>query len=55
VWVDGKQVINDWTWHPPKSNDYTIELQAGKHEFRIEHFEIDGMAQLQFRIEPAKP
>lgn len=55
VWVDGKLVIDDWTWHPPKPNDADVRLAAGKHELRIEHFEIDGVAQLEFRIEPAKP
>jgi nitrous oxidase accessory protein NosD len=54
VWVDNRRVIDDWTWHPPKENSTTVELKAGSHKVRIEHFEIDGLAQLQFRIEPAR-
>ena len=52
VWIDGQRLIDDWTWHPPKDNDTVVELDAGAHEIRIEHFEIDGHAQLQFRLEP---
>jgi hypothetical protein len=54
VFVDGKKVIEDWTWHAPKSNDAEIALDGGAHAVRIEHFEIDGFAQLQWRIEPAR-
>lgn len=54
VWVDGKLVVDDWTWHPPKENDAEVSLAEGEHKIRIEHFEIDGMAQLQFSLEPAK-
>ncbi len=53
VWVDEERVIDDWTWHPPKEHTATVTLEAGKHHFRIEHFEIDGWAQLQFDLEPA--
>ncbi|HEY3242724.1 MAG TPA: PA14 domain-containing protein, partial [Phycisphaerae bacterium] len=52
VWIDDQKLIDDWTWHPPKENDATVELKDGEHRIRIEHFEIDGFAQLQFRIEP---
>ncbi len=52
VWVDGDTVIDDWTWHPPKENTATVTLAGGNHTFRVEHFEIDGYAQLQLRIEP---
>nr|MBP7937388.1 right-handed parallel beta-helix repeat-containing protein [Phycisphaerae bacterium] len=54
VTVDGKRVIDDWTWHPPKENTAPIDLVAGKHKIRIDHFEIDGVSQLQFRIEPVR-
>jgi len=54
VWIDEKKVIDDWTWHPPKENTATVDLEGGAHKVRIEHFEIDGFAQLQFRIEPAR-
>ncbi|HUU85364.1 MAG TPA: right-handed parallel beta-helix repeat-containing protein [Phycisphaerae bacterium] len=52
VWIDGDLVIDDWTWHPPKENDAIVSLPAGRHQIRIEHFEIDGYAQLRFGMEP---
>ncbi len=54
VWIDDQRIIDDWTWHPPKENGTTVELEAGAHTIRVEHFEIDGVAQLQFRMEPAE-
>ncbi|MCH7526535.1 MAG: right-handed parallel beta-helix repeat-containing protein, partial [Planctomycetes bacterium] len=54
VWVDGRRIIDDWTWHPPKENVAEIELADGTHAIRVEHFEIDGFAQLQLRLEPAR-
>ena len=53
VFVDEKEVLSNWTWHAPTSDETVVELEAGQHNIRIEHFEIDGYAQLQFRIEPA--
>jgi parallel beta-helix repeat protein len=50
--VDGRLAIDNWTWHPPMENMAQIELKEGKHTFRIEHFEIDGVAQLQFWLTP---
>jgi hypothetical protein len=38
----------------PTEDTAEINLTAGPHEFRIEYFEIDGNAQLQFFLEPAK-
>ena len=52
VWVDKRLIIDDWTWHAPKENVATVELQAGEHDFRVEHFEIDGYAQLQLARAP---
>ena len=53
VSVDGRRVVDNWTWHPPAENHAEIELEAGRHALRIEHFEIDGVAQLQFWLRPA--
>lgn len=52
VQLDGRLVIDNWTWHPPAEDRVTLELAAGEHDVRIDHFEIDGVAQLQFFIEP---
>ncbi len=54
VYVDGKRVIDDWTWHTPKSNDTELTLAAGPHQFRVEYFEIDGYAQLKCELEVVK-
>ena len=53
VFVDGTQVLSNWTWHAPTRDDATVDLSAGVHEFRVEHFEIDGWAALQFELSPA--
>lgn len=50
--VDGHTIIDNWTWHPPMENKTQIELTEGNRAFRIEHFEIDGVAQLQFWLTP---
>lgn len=54
VEVDGQRVIDNWTWHPPAEDKVRVDLQAGKHSIRIDHFEIDGVAQLQFWIRPVR-
>ena len=54
VTVDGKVVIEDWTWHPPKIHAAKLTLSKGKHAIVVEHFEIDGYAQLSVRLRPAQ-
>lgn len=40
VWVDGKQVINDWTVHAPREDKGTISLVAGKqYNIKVEYYE----------------
>ena len=51
VWIDDKKVIDNWTWHTPTEDSAVVELAEGEHRIRIEHFEIDGHAQLHFMIE----
>src|SRR5690606_29853933 len=45
VWVDGDLVHDDWTYHAPRLAEIELEL-SGRHEIRLEHFEIDGYATL---------
>lgn len=52
VLVDGAVVLEDWTWHGPKDASVTVELAAGEHTIRVEHFELDGYATLRCVIEP---
>lgn len=52
VFIDDNQVLANWTWHAPTTDEAEVSLEAGKHTIRIEHFEIDGYATLQFRLGP---
>jgi hypothetical protein len=55
VTVDGKAVIENWTWHGPTKNEGVFELSADKTvEIIVEHFEIDGFAVLELGIAPAE-
>jgi hypothetical protein len=53
VWLDEALVIDDWKWHPPKAHTYELELAEPKSvAIRVEHFELDGHAELLLDIEP---
>lgn len=53
VTVDGKTVIENWQWHPPKRDEGVVELTADKTvEIVLEYFEIDGYAVLELEIAP---
>jgi parallel beta-helix repeat protein len=54
VFVDSKIVIEDWTWHSPTSHAAKVTLSKGKHSLKVEHFEIDGYAQLSVRLRPSR-
>ena len=54
VMVDDKIVLEDWTWHGPTSHSTKVALTQGKHRLRVEHFEIDGYAQLSLRLRPSR-
>ena len=49
VILDGKVVLEDWTWHGPKTETRRVKLN-GKHKLRVEHFELDGYAALKVVI-----
>lgn len=51
VWVDGKQILDEWHYEGPTTYTRRMRL-SGLHKIRIEHFEIDGYAALQFSIKP---
>ena len=49
VTVDGKAIIENWTWHTPAKNIGTLDLPADRTvEIVVEYFEIDGYAVLEF-------
>ncbi len=52
VWVDGKLVIDDWTHHGPTPHDVDLDLTEGRHQLRVEHFEIDGWGVLRVQLAP---
>jgi len=52
VFVDGKKVLEDWTWHAPKLDKAELKLTAGEHSIRVEHFEIDGYSTLKVALAP---
>lgn len=55
VTVDGKAVIDNWTWHGPKRDEGVFEQTQDKDvEIVVEHFEIDGYATLELDIAPVR-
>ena len=54
VFVDGRTAIDNWTWHGPTEDRAQLRLEKGKHDIRIEFFQIDGFSQLQLWIEPIR-
>jgi hypothetical protein len=53
VWIGDALVIDDWTWHPPKTHTHEFEITEPKRiTIGVEHFELDGYAVLSLEIEP---
>ena len=50
-WAFDKQVLERWDRHAPTEDVVELDLEAGAHTFRLEHFEIDGWAWLTVRLE----
>jgi uncharacterized sulfatase len=49
LWVDGQQLIDDWTGHSTKRNIGAITLRAGKaYDLKLEYFEGSGGADIRF-------
>lgn len=46
VRVDGKRVLENWTWHTETSDEAALELAAGEHVFEVDYFQYDGGAVL---------
>jgi hypothetical protein len=50
LWIDGKQVINDWSVHAPREDKGTIALQAGKnYNIKLEYYDQQYGAVMQLR------
>ena len=55
VMVDGKPVLENWTWHSPARDSAEFEVDGqGLVTLTVEHFEIDGYAVLELEIEPVR-
>ncbi|MGZ3119730.1 ricin-type beta-trefoil lectin domain protein [Streptomyces sp. H62] len=53
LWIDDRLVINHDGLHGPDApKDATVDLTAGSHALRIEHFERDGGQQLTLAWKP---
>jgi len=46
VRVDGKRVLENWTWHTETPDEAVLELAAGEHVFELDYFQYDGGAVL---------
>jgi uncharacterized repeat protein (TIGR01451 family) len=45
LWVDGQQIINNWTAHTLSTNSGSLALEAGRlYQLRLEYFENTGNA-----------
>ena len=54
VQINGKVVLENWTWHGPTPNEAAYEQAAeGEVEIEVEHFEIDGYSVLKVDLERA--
>jgi hypothetical protein len=51
VTLDGKVVLENWTWHPPTRDETLVELDAGAHRVELEYFQIDGASALVVDLE----
>ncbi|KAA3605444.1 MAG: hypothetical protein DWQ01_19170 [Planctomycetota bacterium] len=54
VWLDGRKILENWTWHGPTRDTAYFKLTEDRDVFLlVEHFELDGYAVLELEIEPA--
>lgn len=52
VAVDGRVVLQDWTWHAARTETVELHLDAGPHAIELEYFQIEGAAALRIELEP---
>ncbi|WP_435972389.1 lectin [Streptomyces sp. Qhu_M48] len=52
LWIDDQLVIDHGGLHGPDPKDATVDLTAGPHALRIEHFERDGGQRLTLAWKP---
>ncbi|MFE1025779.1 ricin-type beta-trefoil lectin domain protein [Streptomyces sp. NPDC058818] len=52
LWIDDQLVVDHDGLHGPEPKDATVDLTAGYHSLRIEHFERDGGQQVTLAWKP---
>ncbi|MFL9652791.1 ricin-type beta-trefoil lectin domain protein [Streptomyces sp. PB17] len=52
LWIDDQLVVDHDGLHGPEPKDATVDLTAGTHALRVEHFERDGGQQLTLAWKP---
>jgi len=53
VTVNGKALLDDWSWHTPKRHEAIYEASSDATiEIMVEYFEIDGYAVIEFSLKP---
>jgi hypothetical protein len=52
VFLDGRMIHEDWTYHGPTTVSIPVEL-GGRHTIKIEHFELDGYSTIAASFRPA--
>jgi LysM repeat protein len=51
LYVDGTQVLSDWSVHPVQGYFRDVFIPPGYHSFTVEYFEAEGVAELQVRFQ----
>jgi parallel beta-helix repeat protein len=48
VYVDGERLIDNWTPHGSEVDN--VEIRPGRHELRVEYYQVDGWVELRVEI-----
>ena len=49
LWLDGRLILDDWSYHPPKKVSVHVDLTADvPYEIRLEYIENDNRSNVQF-------
>ncbi|MCK6444918.1 MAG: PA14 domain-containing protein [Planctomycetes bacterium] len=49
--VDGKPVLENWSWHATTVDRAEFEVGAGAHVFELEYFQVDGSSALALELD----
>jgi alpha-D-xyloside xylohydrolase len=56
LFIDEKELIDDWTQHPPKNDAANVVLSKGHHKLKLEYFQGGGGAEIHLNwAAPAPP